>query len=36
MSNQSTQFFDEVSNQGIEPDIAIKVLDIAQKQGLKE
>jgi len=35
MSSQSTQFFDEVSNQGIEPDTAVKVLDIAVEHGLE-
>jgi len=35
MCSQSIQFFDEVTNQGIEPDIAVKVLDIAGEHGLE-
>jgi len=35
LSNESNLFFDEVSNQGIEPDIAVKVLDIASEHGLE-
>jgi hypothetical protein len=35
VSSQSTQFFDEVTNQGIEPDTAVKVLDIAGEHGLR-
>lgn len=35
MSSQSTQFFDEVANQGIEPDTAVKVLNIAGEHGLE-
>ena len=34
-SNRSNLFFDEVSNQGVEPDTAIKILDIANDHDLR-
>lgn len=35
-TNESTLFFDEVTNQGIEPETAVKVLDIAKEKGLSK